>query len=109
MTDRSSPSRQWILVRSTGLIPEEEGVLAALAIEAVKEGAELVTVLLGTAAYDAERSSRRLPSDSGPVWVLEEDVEGRGVWPRAMETVRRVSPDELVQGIMSAEKVISFS
>ena len=109
MTDPPGERRRWILVRSAGLTPEEEGVLAALASEAAREGVELVTVLFGTAAYDAERSSHEERSLAGAVWVLEEDYEGRGIRPRAEGTVRRVTPDELVEGIMSADKVIPFS
>ena len=96
-------------MRSVGPIPEEEGVLAALAAEAAREGTELVTVLLGTAAYEAERPSLHGRSPPGTVWLLEEDHQGRGIRPPADGPVRRMSPEELVEGLMSAEKVISFS
>ena len=109
MTEEPEERRRWILVCSVGPIPEEEGVLTALAVEAAREGAELVTVLLGSAAYEAERSLLDGRSGPGTVWVLEEDFRGRGIRTPAEGRVRRLSPDELVEGLMSAEKVISFS
>lgn len=89
------------------MTPDEEGVLTALAAEVARAGADLVTVLLGTATYDAERAPAPGGPVSGTVWVLTEDHDGRGL--RSEGNVRRVSPDELVEGIMSAQKVISFA
>ena len=109
MTDPPTARHRWFLLRSTGLIPEEEGVLAALAAEAAREGAELVTVLFCTAAYDAEPTSHEQLSASGPVWVLEEDHAGRGIRSREDGNVRAVSADALIEGFMSADKVIPFS
>lgn len=109
MTEEAAGRRRWILVRTLELAPEEEGVLTAFAADAAREGVELVTVLLGSAAYGAERSSQAAGSVPQVVWVLEDDYAGRGIRPGAEGAVRPVSSDELVQAIMSAEKVIPFS
>ena len=109
MTAGPQERQRWVVVRSVGPVPEEEGVLSALAAEAVREGAELVTVLLGTAAYEVEQLPLEGRPRFGTVWVLEEEYRGRGIRPAAEHRVRRLSPDELVEELMSAQKVISFS
>lgn len=98
-----------MLVRTGALVPEEEGVLASLASVAARAGVELVTVLIGTAAYDAERAPAPVGPGPGVVWVLEEDHDGRGIRPPSEGALRSVSSDELVEALLSAEKVISFS
>lgn len=109
MSGGSTGRARWILLRTTALGPEEEGVLPALAQEAARMGVELVTVLAGSAAYDAERSPDSGGSGAGPVWLLEEDHYGRGIRTPPGGGPRRVTPDQLLEAIMSAEKVISFS
>ncbi len=98
-----------MLVRSGPIAPEEEGILAALVGEAAGRGAELVTVLMGTAAYEAEGPATRGAALPGTVWILEDDHRGRGLRVPPGGTARPVSPDELVEGVMTAEKVISLS
>jgi hypothetical protein len=105
--DPSNGTRRWLLVRQGPLASEERAVLDAVRRRLLAEGRELVTVLLGTSSYDAERPTGGTDG-RGDEWLLEEDAQGRGIQGRLGRSGRAVTPEELVAAIMAAEKVIQF-
>jgi hypothetical protein len=105
VTDPSPRAGRWIIVRQGPLAPEERTVLAALQRRLVEERREMVTVLLGTSSYDAERG----PAATGEVWLLEEDARGRGIRGVDRPSVRVVTVEELATALMEAEKVTQFA
>ncbi len=101
--------RRWILVRSGPLSVEEAGVLREVVREAREIEREVVEVLTGTAAYDAERSASAPTVPDVPCWVLEADRSGRGLRLPPGALGRTVTYPELVEALMSAEKVVQLS
>jgi sulfur transfer complex TusBCD TusB component (DsrH family) len=96
-----------VIVRQGPLTPEERDVLNAVQRRLSDRRRELVTVLLGSSSYEAD-SGTAGPQGLGEQWLLEEDARGRGIRNAASGTVRSVTAEELVEAIMSAEKVIQF-
>ena len=107
MTGPRGEQHSWVLVRQGPLAPEERAVLASLRLAAEADHHDLVTVLLGTASYDAESSDPAV-ARSGEEWVLEDDANGRGIRRSTGRPGRTVSYDELVEAIMTAERVIQL-
>jgi sulfur transfer complex TusBCD TusB component (DsrH family) len=95
-------------VRQGGLLPEEQAVLGSATARLARDGIEVVTILLGTASHDVERSSSDPGVLAGPCWVLADDLEGRGICPHPDRSVRVMSTEEFVDEVMGAEKVIQF-
>jgi hypothetical protein len=107
MMDSPKEGSRWLVVRQGPLAVEEQAVLRAVRRHALAQHCELVTVLLGTSSYDAEAPVAQ-PDGQGEVWLLDEDDRGRGVRPTTGRLQRRVTPDELVTAIMTAERVVQF-
>ncbi len=83
--------------------------MARLADRLVRRGIALVPVLLGTATYEAEPAGEAATPSAPAAWVLEDDVKGRGLRPPEDRPFRSLSYDELVEAVMSAERVISLA
>jgi hypothetical protein len=100
-------SRRWILVRQGPLAPEERAVLAAVRRHLMAEGRQPVTVLLGTSSYDAAPPTPGT-DDPGEEWLLEDDARGRGIRRPTGRPGRTLTVEELMEAVMSAERVIQF-
>jgi hypothetical protein len=107
MTETSLDCRPWLLVRQGPLAPEERRVLHAVRQRLSREGHEFVTVLLGSSTYDADAPVSG-PDGPGEEWILEDDARGRAIRRPNRRPGRTVTAEELVQAIMTAEKVIQF-
>lgn len=105
MSDRPPSDGRTLLVRQGSLTPEESDVFAAMRRRLLENGEPFATVLLGTSSYEIEASP---DPDAGERWVPEDDVRGRGLRVPEAAGVRVVSPDELVDALMQAKRVISL-
>ena len=107
MSEPSHPPGRWLIVRQGAIAAEEREVLEEVGRRIAAEGRPFVTVLLGSSSYDAESAG---PSPDPPQerWILEDDALGRGIRRSGGPPVRTVTPKQLVEAIMTAEKVVQF-
>ena len=107
MSEPSHPPGRWLIVRQGAIAAEEREVLEEAGRQIAARGRPFVTVLLGSSSYDAE-SVPPSPDPPQELWILEDDALGRGIRRSGTASVRSVTPAELVEAIMTAEKVIQF-
>ena len=101
--------QRWLLVRESPLGPGEVEIVDRLSDRLRRRGVVLETVLLGTAAYEADRAGAGGASPTPAAWVLEDDAKGRGLRSPGDRPFRSLSYDELVDAVMTAERVISLA
>ncbi len=108
MTDEPPRERLWVVLRHGPLGSDEEEVLTAFGLAARDAGVRLRSILLGTASYAAEAAP---PSPAGaptPLYVLEDELRGRGVRQSPERPIEAVTYAQLVTWLFRAEKVISL-
>lgn len=108
MSATASDEPTWILVRNASLSEDERAVVAELGRRATALGRRPVTVLLGSAAAEAELAPAGGDRARSALWVLEDDARGRGLRLAPDGPVRVVSREEFVASLMSAEKVVQL-
>ncbi len=95
-------------MRQGPISAEERGVWVAVRRRLAERGERSVTVLIGTASYDADGPTGT-DSPPGELWLLEDAARGRGIRPGpAGRPVRTVSASELVGALMRAKRVVKF-
>lgn len=103
--------RRWVLVRQTRRAPEDEAIVAALALRAASDGARLSVALLGSATYDLVGPVASSSARPGAIEVLalREEAEGRGVGAGAAPGARLLDYRELVRLLFEADRVIQVA
>ncbi len=108
MTDEPPRERLWVVLRHGPLGSDEEEVLTAFGLRARDAGVRVRWILLGTASYAAEGVPPSTGGATTPLYVLENDLRGRGVRRSPERPIEAVTYAQLVTWLFRAEKVISF-
>ena len=102
--------REWLVIRQTRALAEEEAVVSALLQSAAHDGRTVTVVLLGRASYDLESASHGPPDKSAGIRyaLLREDVAARGLRPPVGVVPEQLDYREFIQRLFSAERVIQL-